>query len=83
MAQAIEDGLRNHGGRPEFCKVGVCTVEEREILEESRAKFVSGWTEVVRPPDIEPDAVDPGDPTRYHGCGMGRGCFFGPLFISK
>lgn len=36
MAQVIEDELKNHGVTPAFCKVGVCTPKEREILEKRR-----------------------------------------------
>ncbi|KAM7202690.1 hypothetical protein V8F33_002616 [Rhypophila sp. PSN 637] len=31
MARAIEDGLKEHGVKPELCKVTVCTAEEQEI----------------------------------------------------
>jgi hypothetical protein len=42
MAQAIQDGLRDHGVKPALCKVGVCTAEEQDILEMARARLVEG-----------------------------------------
>ncbi|KAK3378682.1 hypothetical protein B0T24DRAFT_137668 [Lasiosphaeria ovina] len=77
MAQAIEDSLKKHDVKPALCKVGVCTAEERDILETARAKLLSKLTEFSE--DIEPDAVGPGDSTKCHGCGMSRECFFQPL----
>lgn len=77
MAQAIEKGLKNHGVTPALCKVGVCTAEEREILEAARARLLSALTEHLE--YVERDAVGLGDSTKCHGCGMSRECFFQPL----
>jgi hypothetical protein len=77
MAQAIEDGLKQHGVKSALCKVGICTAEERDILEEARDTLISELTEAFQ--SIERDPVGPGDSTKCHGCGMNRECFFQPL----
>ena len=61
MAQAIKSGLKKHGVSPALCKVGVCTAEERDILEAAGAKL-SKLTESLL--DIERDAVAPGNSTK-------------------
>ncbi|KAK4097072.1 hypothetical protein N658DRAFT_562031 [Parathielavia hyrcaniae] len=79
MAQAIEHALKSHDVKPALCKVGVCTDEERNILEAARESCISRWAQEVG--DIEPerDAVGLGDWTRCHGCRKSRECFFRPL----
>ncbi|KAK3356726.1 hypothetical protein B0T25DRAFT_138465 [Lasiosphaeria hispida] len=77
LAQAVQDGLRNHGVTPELCKVGVCSSEERDILEEARAGFFEKVMSTQ--PRNPPATVDLGDSTRCHGCGMSHECFFLPL----
>jgi hypothetical protein len=76
-AEAVQEGLRNHGVRPELCEVGVCSAEERDILEETRASLFEQLMQNM--PHRPPTAVDQGDSTRCHGCGMSRECFFLPL----
>ncbi|KAK4198876.1 hypothetical protein QBC40DRAFT_330143 [Triangularia verruculosa] len=77
MAQAIEDSLKKHGVTPALCKVGVCTAEERDILETARASFLSKLTALFE--STEREAVDLGDSTKCDGCGMSRECFFQAL----
>ncbi|KAH6845738.1 hypothetical protein B0I37DRAFT_447581 [Chaetomium sp. MPI-CAGE-AT-0009] len=77
MAQAIEDGLKKHGVEPALCKVGVCTAEERGILEKARAAYIKKLTGLLK--DVKPGAVGPGDSTKCHGCGVTREYFFQPL----
>lgn len=77
MAKEIEDGLKKHGVKPELCKVGVCTAEERTILEEARDNLFTKFTGVLR--DMKPSHVSPGDAKKCHGCGMSHDCFFQPL----
>lgn len=77
MAKALEDGLKKHGVKPELCKVGVCTAEERDILETARAEMMDRLTGLLQ--RIERDPVSLGDATKCHSCGMKRECFFKPL----
>lgn len=77
IAKAVQDGLVNHGIRPELCQVGICSAEERGILETVRdevfEKLMSMQTHQL------PTTVDRGNSTRCHGCGMSRESFFQPL----
>lgn len=77
MARAVEDALKKAGVRNELCKVGVCTPEELDILEETCAGFfatlLKSLLAVPRP------AVARGDATRCHGCGFSRESFFKPF----
>lgn len=75
IAEAVQDGLRNHGIKPELCQVGICSTEERDILETVRAQLFEG----LMPASHIPTTVNQGDPTRCHGCGMSRESFFQPL----
>ncbi|KAK1828869.1 hypothetical protein QBC39DRAFT_264334 [Podospora conica] len=77
MAQAIEDGLQKHGVKSALCKVGVCTPEEREILETARASFYTKLTGFLN--KVERDPVGLGDATKCHGCCLKSECFFQPL----
>ncbi|KAK3903551.1 hypothetical protein C8A05DRAFT_43218 [Staphylotrichum tortipilum] len=77
IAEAVQDGLRNHGIRPELCQVGICSAEERDILETARARIFEMLLPAVDH-DL-PTTVDQGDSTRCHGCGMSRESFFQPL----
>jgi hypothetical protein len=76
IAGALEAELRNHGVKPELCQVGVCSEEERGILETARASLFEQLTSIVA---FQPAPVQPGDGERCHGCGMSRQCFFQPL----
>lgn len=77
IARAVQDGLRNHGIRPELCQVGICSAEERDILETVRAKLFEKLMQIQA--YHLPTMVDQGDSTRCHGCGMSRESFFQPL----
>ena len=79
IAQAVQDGLRNHGVKYELCQVGVCSAEEREILESARASLFENLESMLMPPRTRSATVEPGDATKCHGCGMSRECFFQPL----
>jgi hypothetical protein len=57
--------------------VGVCTAEERNILETARDKVFTTMAGLSE--DIKRDPVGPGDNTKCHGCRMSRECFFQPL----
>ncbi|KAK5659706.1 hypothetical protein OQA88_917 [Cercophora sp. LCS_1] len=75
-ARAVEERLRDNGIRAELCKVGVCSAAERAALEDAREDLM----DFLSPPvDRRPAAVEPGDTTKCHGCGMGQDCFFMPL----
>ncbi|GAB1312837.1 hypothetical protein MFIFM68171_03047 [Madurella fahalii] len=76
LAQAVQDSLRTHGVKPELCQVSICTAQEREILEEGRDSIFKVLLQSV---SRAPAAVEIGDSTKCHGCGMGRECFFKPL----
>ena len=76
IAGALEAGLRNHGVRPELCHVGICSDEEREILETARASMFDKLMSMVA---FQPTPVQQGDSERCHGCGLGRQSFFQPL----
>ncbi|KAK0659434.1 hypothetical protein QBC41DRAFT_287127 [Cercophora samala] len=77
MAEAIGNSLKKHGVTPALCKVGVCTAEEREVLETARASLFGRLTEALE--KIDRDPVDLGDSSKCHGCGMNHQCFFQPL----
>lgn len=77
IAEAVQDGLRTHGIRPELCQVGICSAEERDILETARARIFEKLM-LVQTHRL-PTTVDQGDSTRCHGCGMSRESFFQPL----
>ncbi|KAK4135801.1 hypothetical protein BT67DRAFT_433216 [Trichocladium antarcticum] len=77
IAVAVQDGLKKHGIHRELCEVGVCSAEERDLLETARAKIFDLVLQSLAP--RLPANVLPGDSTRCHGCGMSRECFFQPL----
>lgn len=78
-ARALEESLKNHGVRAELCKVGVCTADERAILEEAREGLMDTMLQTMGYRPRQPVAVDPGDFSKCHGCGMSKECFFQPL----
>lgn len=45
MAHALEDAIRKHGVKPELCKVGVCSAEERAHLEAIRDLCITQYAE--------------------------------------
>lgn len=76
MAHALQDALQKNGVKPELCKVGVCTAEERAHLEAIRDLSVTQYAEWK---GRKPNPVAWGDSTKCHGCDMSSDCFFKPL----
>ncbi|KAF6828540.1 hypothetical protein CMUS01_08537 [Colletotrichum musicola] len=69
LAAAVEDGLRRHGVRNELCRVGTCSTEESQVLDESHTVLLEKFSEALGLNLAPlPQDVAPGDPSRCHGC---------------
>lgn len=63
LAQAVEEGLRKLGVRSDLCQVGVCSPEERTILEKARADYFDHIVRKLKESGTStlPKTVDLGD----------------------
>lgn len=77
LAKAVEGSFKQIGITDELCRVGECSQEEKDILDNvwGTARWSSNFTgSWGRPPQPQP-AVTPGDASRCHGCGLGATSF--------
>lgn len=82
LAKALEECLSQHGVVNELCRVGTCSEDEKDILEEAWSEVYRSVTNLMgrggQSARSHP-AVTPGDTTKCHGCGMSGESFSEPL----